>query len=487
MLSLSTHLLSSACKVTSKPPLGLRLSLWVALMWLIGPLSAIGYQIATSGRNLASFVASSPFRMIVQPTDSELDYTALQAVEQASLATLLFAEQQGNMAVVSNVANVEVVIQQVEFLELDQEDLPAITRTQFFALMTTPPGEEDNSSEAIISDGDRRRQLNKLIEKAFSSPSGKEKFLEMLKSNPSTKNISQVTVAPILPTPRTPLNSGSGSSRRKLTSLDIALIVVALAIFLGIVCIVLQRQKEYWYIESLRTLVLSENRNNIDTFNNCVPKKSAECPSIASLSVSSSKKPAEPIETNVRRLPSTPSTVHSDEITPSRPVRITTVLKRPVSNALLSETIANEDTSLAENFDGKWFSSTSLSRQRTNDAVYYHDVDNNDNGGSNQEEGDSWSSSGSSSSTTSSEDVFRVGVENFSSRTNIDEEESKTSSTASSIADWLKQVRVITDVNILNNATEQDALEGVSLEHSMASSSIGVSLPETTVKKVTEV
>ena len=98
-----------------------------------------------------------------------------------------------------------------------------------------------------------------------------------------------------------------------------------------------------------------------------------------------------------------------------------------------------------------------------------------------------WSSSGSSSSTTSSEDVFRVGVENFSSRTNIDEEESKTSSTASSIADWLKQVRVITDVNILNNATEQDALEGVSLEHSMASSSIGVSLPETAVKKVTEV
>ena len=138
MLSLSTHLLSSACKVTSKPPLGLRLSLWVALIWLIGPLSAVDHQIATSGRNLASFVASSPFRMILQPTDSELDYTALQAVEQASLATLLFAEQEGNMAVVSTVANVEVVIQQVEFLELDQEDLPTITRHHFDGKVSIP-------------------------------------------------------------------------------------------------------------------------------------------------------------------------------------------------------------------------------------------------------------------------------------------------------------------------------------------------------------
>jgi hypothetical protein len=188
----------------------------------------------STSQAVLALVASSPYRMILYPTNEPLNFSAVQVVKDAISASLLVTQP--------NVyAHVEIVVQQVEFYNVTTS-----TGVGFFALAATA----DNSTQ-------NKGDVDNLIEATFANDIGKTKFLNLLSSNNNTQlsRVQQVAVAAIQPAPVP--TTASPAPKQKLSVLDIVLISVSFAIFVGIVYMVLQYHWDRGYVESQRTYALN--------------------------------------------------------------------------------------------------------------------------------------------------------------------------------------------------------------------------------------
>lgn len=188
-----------------------------------------------------ALTASSSFSMVLQPTKAELGFNALQAVEEAIASTLLILQDE-NLYL-----DTEAVIQQSDFLAM------SATRLRFFVIVTTTSIVDPASVETDAL----RAELNTFIQQVFQdSMFGRNSFLREIRASPSVllANVTDLVVTPIIPSDTPPGGSiaSSDSSTKKLSSLDIALIVVSGLIFFGILYMILQHHKDRGYIENQR-------------------------------------------------------------------------------------------------------------------------------------------------------------------------------------------------------------------------------------------
>jgi hypothetical protein len=398
-----------------------------------------------------ALVASSPFRMILRPTQAVLNFAAIKVVEDSIASTLLLF-QKGN-----DYIDVEVVIQQVELLQLeDNVNTQPSTRLRFFCLMTILA---DNSSGVAWS-SEQRSDLDDLIQEAFNDSSGgKSKFQELLRfsQDPMVQDISDVAVAPILPATATPTDANtSGSSKKKLriSLLEIFLIVVSGSIFIGILCVI---SLQYWdrdYIENQRIRSFSAPAYHVDHGDNNSHKGGRLM--VSDVSASDSKGGMESRD----QAPSTPSTTNSGDIefnvssdTPDR-IRMTTI-SAMTQDALVSASSLDGSTvqTLSETFESKFFN------QKV-DTSSLDDIDLSSNSGSSN-----------SNSSSISEDVFLVGICATASKSenSSGEDDKSKASTLSAVSDWMKTICVVP------SDTKTSAMTHLSLGHSFAEPSLTTS------------
>lgn len=397
----------------------------------------------TSASDLA-LIASSPFRMILSPVDTELDFRATQILETSITSTLLVEQA------ATEYTEMEAVIQQVE--STAAVDDPAI-RVRFFVLATVLV---ENESDTAV----QRTALNQLIESTFDDSMGRGQLMTLLKDSgdATLSAVTTVLVGAIAPAPATEEPGSKG-----LATLDIVLIVVSTAIFLGIAYMVIQHVKDRGYIENQRLIALNSASRTQTTGESLADKNRM-------VGQSNSKD---------EETPSTPSTTGSG-IEPSletpergRPVRISAVT---TNVGELKEVGVASAASMEEHpveyFEQNWFKVVGTAPKFPPD----------------KEEG---SSSGS-------EDVFHIDVEADDSYHNSnDDAASRASSRAVAIAEWMKTIRVVsmdsrsvlttstgskgpskssssssTEASVDHSSLDQSSLEQVSLEHSMADSTV---------------
>jgi len=457
------------------------------LLWLFGFLpvllfcvsGALAMQTDASESGLA-LIASSPFRMLLRPTPSELHLEAMQVLEEAATAAIMEGLDEPHV-------DVEVVIQQSEFVELgvDRNELPT-TRVRFFALATIEQeGKSTPKKEA-------QETLDSSIELLFGSPDVQERFLDYLRAYPLLRDVNQVVVRAVVPSsPPADAATSAVKSGKKLTTVDIILIVVSSAIFLGILWMVIQHHKDRGYLENLR----------LHTFN-ATPVQRAEpryeqdddSEDLKTPTGTPEKGTLEDIaeEEEEPYTPSTPSTTNSVtdadlnlEGSPPRPVRITVTVSPPRSEPTVSAaSIQPDGPRLQEAFDNNWFH-----QSQSSDRMFEY----RDHGYCQDDEG----YDGQISSGESSEDIFHIDVDALcSSVGSVEDTRSKTTSStsATAISEWMKSIRVVpsksdlktsgtgstgsrgrsTEPSLDHQSTlEQSSLEQLSLEQSMASSSVG--------------
>jgi len=427
---------------------------FLRLSWLCMSLTTLLRQSAAQVVDpRLALVASSPFRMILRPTESELDFAAIQAVEESIASTLLLYQETNSYGYI----DIEVVIQQAELVELEEE-LPS-TRVRFFCLAT-----------ALETTTDQRSRLDTLVQDAFASSTGTIKFQDLLHSSqePSIMNISEVAVAPILPA-KAP-NDTLGSSK-KLSTLDIVLIAISGSIFLGILYMIIQHHKDRGYIENQR----------IRTFSS--PAHRAVDDSKGLLMVSGMSSEFKGYNTSTldhqnQQAPSTPSTTRSGDVefnvSPETPERIRiTAISAMTQSALLSASSLDGSSvqALSETFESPWFNQkvdTSSTAYADNDCT-------------------------SSSDESGTNNIFQIGVNlTASSKSDNSSGQDEKSTVSSAVSEWMRTICVVpsdgknsvlthsrlalpssTVQSLTASSKGQSSMEQRSLEQSMASSSIG--------------
>lgn len=214
--------------------------------------------------------ASSPFAMDLQPIrdGGKVPLSGLQLLEEA-IATTLFEEQPtGNMYI-----DLEAVIQQVDYFQDESDEQQhsnesttttnttlRLVKIRFFVLATVVADVGESSTVTP------RLELNQLVKTVLvDSIIGKNKFLELLWSNNQTslQDVSSVLVSPWISAPTVPASSSDSdnspptSSDKRLTTLDIILIVASGLIFLGILYMIIQHHYDRGYIENQRVLAFN--------------------------------------------------------------------------------------------------------------------------------------------------------------------------------------------------------------------------------------
>jgi hypothetical protein len=409
-----------------KPGLLLRFVVLTAL--LLCATSVRGQQQEEQQLELA---ASSPYSMVLEPIVGKVSLSGLQFLEE-TIATTLFEEQPtGNLY-----RDLEAVIQQVDYLQdksdkqqaADASSTTNTTLTQvkikFFVLATVGADVDESSSTTP------RLELNQLLKTVLvDSIIGKNKLLGLLLLNNHTslQDVNSVLVEPwssasTVPVPSTesdssPDSSDSSSSSKRLTTLDIVLIVASALIFLGILYMILQHHYDRGYIENLRVLAINRRFDVVGSNDDdhasrrshpspraykhhggsSPPHTLAPAPSPGATSSTLGDGVSE-------EAPLTPSTMDSnpqDIMTPERKTpRITNVSLEAASSTSPSTTsgIANSSSdtssalltmtpkalltassvdgasiqSLSESFDGQWFDANV--RDTDNDRVVHSDT-----------------------------------------------------------------------------------------------------------------
>ena len=406
--------------------------------------------------------ASSPFQMVLGPIASRLDLADLQVVED-SMATVLLSL----VSSPEDYLNLEGVIQESDFLESQSSQI------RFFVLATTRTEAET-----------QRVDVNALIQDSlFGTALGRDTFLQALRQGNRTKlaQVSSVKAAPLAPATNPSNNNNNdkddNGSSSGLSNLDIILIAVSGLIFLGIAYMIIQHHKDRGYFENQRVLAANQPQPQQHTGMAMSASHSHneldDASAIRSIHWAASK-----IRTGgSHETPSTPSTIHSNERTPTPPADKRTQSPRepnlpPTSvrtgdnnndeGGLLGTNTATttprigtsltyvaadgESTrSLAASSLDDWVASTSTSRTAKRDNKTrprpnrrkMSDDGNVSEGAMIGEARDTLSLSGSSGD--ESEDVFFVDVENASVR----QYSSNRSQTSSSVAEWMKTIRVV--------------------------------------------
>jgi hypothetical protein len=182
-----------------------------------------------------ALVASSRFRMILSPlttdvstdSSSSLDFETLQSLEDAIGTSILLHSQPDGGA--TRYIDAEVVIQNVQL-----DDNLSAANIRFFVLATMLNTKNE--------DDDNKSSLDSIIMATFQDVSGKARFINLLHSESSIlATVSQVVVAALVPASNDP--TPDPTPRHKLSSLDIILIVISGAIFLGIAWMVFQHHR----------------------------------------------------------------------------------------------------------------------------------------------------------------------------------------------------------------------------------------------------
>lgn len=278
-------------------------------------------------------VASSPFQMTLRPTPSQLGFAALQVVQDAIRLALLNQNS-------SQYLNAQVVIEQVQFLTFNGTALPPASSVQFYVLGTTAI--TDTSVNPEIG-------LDALIQSTFANTVGQNQFLTFLHSESNTvlSNVTQVSVLALTNPP--PSAVVSSASTRKLSTLDIVLVVISALIFLGIAWMVIQHHCDRGYIENLRL-------RTINTPPPAPPLMTDHSSGLASVKVPTTITPErDNTETDLElSTPSTPSTSQAlagvdrtpSPQTPRRVVRITTVTNSSVTPKRLLTTPSIDGSSV---------------------------------------------------------------------------------------------------------------------------------------------
>ena len=441
------------------------------LLILTGPpKGSIPWAKAQASDSVA-LLASSPFRMILQPTATELEFDALRFLEDATPSVLLAQQPQDQPFV-----DMEMVVQQVDFVEAQN-----VTRIRFFVLATTSATDEASSSPTSQSD------LNDFIEITLSDGTD---ILSMLQASgiPILQAVQVVVVQEIAPTtPTTP--DSTPSPPKKISTLDIVLIVVSGAIFLGIAYMVIQHIKDRGYIENQRLLALNSSPAPTPTNQSNGPNQAEESPGREHKQATESE--------NAPNTPSTTNSVADADVdedeeaaapgTPERrPVRITSVAPvqpqdLPVTDPLPTSEPGKESPEklkIPEEFEKNWFHED---RSKASSTKTVEDMER--------------AHSSIASDSESSEDVFHIDVDALCA----DESRSKASSSSSAITEWMKTIRVVpthstnkTDgthstlgsqekssegessgPTVDQSSDELSSLECVSLEQSLQSSTTG--------------
>jgi hypothetical protein len=373
----------------------------------------------------------------------------------------------------------EMVAQEVEFLESRNT-----TRLRFFVLATMAV-----DTDAATGSANPQSALNQHISDTFESNEIPGYF--QASGIPVLETIQVVAVQEIVPA--TPPSPAPQAGSKKLSTLDIVLIAVSGAIFIGIGYMIVQHVKDRGYIENQRLIAL-----------NAVPVMSAQA--------NPANDPSEPegetgkgqLEgTDTEQAPSTPSTVNSvtdvelNEIaeapeTPERsqrPIRLTNVSTSPLEpeattdtqsgfHALTDSTQQRADLSgsaIPVRFDKNCFSEE-LSKDGVKTVKEMNPAET------------------ASSESENSEDVFHIDIDALCA----DDARSKASSQSSAISEWMKTIRVVPTTSAKTERTqstsesqdkssqeessepsldhsylELSSLECVSLNHSLASSTAG--------------
>jgi hypothetical protein len=408
-----------------KPGMLLRLAL-LSLLWATSTRGQQQEQLQLE------LTASSPYAMVLQPIGDggKVPLSGLQFLEEA-IATTLFEEQPTDNIYV----DLEAVIQQVDYFQDDSDEQlhdnvsSATTNTtlrlvkiRFFVLATVVADIDESSSVTP------RLELNQLVKTVLvDSIIGKNRFLELLWSNNHTslQDVNSVLVSPwssaatTVPAPSNDSdNSPSASSDKRLTTVDIILIVASGLIFSGILYMIVQHHYDRGYIENQRVLAFNRRLDGGGDYdddhatNRSHPSPSAGKHRDGSSSLHTLAPGSSHGATNTTlgeaisdEAPSTPSTMYSatdlqpqDLTTPERKTpRITNVgLTRPSSSSSTSGIMSSNSTttssnallmmtpkalltassvdgasiqSLSESFDGQWFDANVMD---TDDDIVIH-------------------------------------------------------------------------------------------------------------------
>jgi hypothetical protein len=391
-----------------------RLLLRVVLLTILCATSGKGQQ--QEEQLQLELTASSPYAMVLQPIGDAgtVPLSGLQFLEETIATTLLEEQRTGNMY-----RGLEAVIQQADYFQDESnkqraDDASTTTtnatltmlKIRFFVLATVE-ADVDESSSSVTP----RLELNQLVKTVLvDSIIGKNKFLELLWSNNHTslQDVSSVLVSPWSSTPTVPAPSSdsgnssttslSSSEDKRLTTLDIVLIVASALIFFGIMYMIVQHHYDRGYIENQRVLAFNRRLDVVRDDDDHASHRSHPSPRAAKHHDGSSP-PHTPApasshgatnstlgEAISEDAPSTPSTMDSvDIMTPERKTpRITNVSLTTPSSASASSpssgvtssnsvssnaflmmtpkallTTSSVDgasiQSLSESFDGEWF------------------------------------------------------------------------------------------------------------------------------------
>jgi hypothetical protein len=421
-----------------------------------------------------SLVASSPFRMILQPISAELDPGAVLWIED-SVPLLLLAEQPSYQPYL----DMEIVVQEVEFLESRNT-----TRLRFFVLATMAV-----ENDSTTGNTNPQNALNQHISDTFESSEIPGYF--QTSGIPVLEDVQVVAVQEIVPA--NPPSPAPPTSSKMLSTLDIVLIAVSGAIFIGIAYMIVQHVKDRGYIENQRLIAL-----------NAV--------SVLSTQTNPTNEPHETVGeagkgelqgTDTEKAPSTPSTVNSvtdvelNEVadapeTPERnqrPIRLTTVStaqsepNAPTDAPPELQALTDSTQQMAEPSGSAipvQFDKNCFLEERSKDGVKTVKEMN--------------PAETASSESDNSEDVFHIDIDALCA----DDARSKASSQSSAISEWMKTIRVVPTASAKTERTqstsesqdkssqeessepsldhsylELSSLECVSLNQSLASSTAG--------------
>jgi len=384
---------------------------------------------AAKGQQLA-LTASAPFRMILSPTALKLKSEALKIVKEATTQQVLeysssllplssspAADAKGESTTgtaAASVASIEIVFQKEEFLP----DVLA-THISFFALATYRALEPDET----ISKVERQKNLNALLEQAFSTTDRRGRFLQRIRgriANSSNSNdtnqavtteqlqiLESLVVVSVLPFTAAPAPVEIDDRDRLLSTLDIILITISATILVGILWMLWEHYKDRGYIENQRQQVLNspgpslfsiprayfEEGFNVDDEESAIANESLSASAATSRFSTYDERPILDMkDVVIEPSPSTPSTIadsmitYSEESSPPFSVSDSTSaifgsgmrshFPLPEPRNLLPPRQSDEDEddmmSGVTDFENNWFrkESSSVSRRPTRKGIY---------------------------------------------------------------------------------------------------------------------
>jgi hypothetical protein len=215
-------------------------------------------EAASRGIGLIALTASSPYRIVLSPTNETLSPISLKAIESVTADWLMklllevapnYTSNETKIVDSAVFDSIEIVVQNSD-LVLEAQNVIA-TKIKFIALGTIR-GESAGDNEAS-----HRDHLNAAIQDAFSTMEKRKLFLSNLLAtkNPQLQSVDTVylvVASSVPPVDGAPEEKSSGRGSRRLSTLDIILISVSICILLGVCWMLCVHYLDQGYFENQR-------------------------------------------------------------------------------------------------------------------------------------------------------------------------------------------------------------------------------------------